>query len=58
MTSEANRKIHDAILAEMTAALEAASHGDVPTSVAISLRRIADKLDEVPTKAPPKIVHR
>ncbi len=38
--------------------LEPNADGDVSASVAISLRRIADKLSEVPATMPPRVLHR
>ncbi len=43
---------------ELLKLLEENAHGDVSASIAISLRRIADKLAEEPAKAPPGILHR
>jgi hypothetical protein len=53
MDDEQHRKLRD----ELLALIESGANGNIPASVAISLRRIADKLEEVPAPAP-KIVHR
>jgi hypothetical protein len=52
--SEQNQDIKDALLP----LLEQAASGDVSASVAISLKRIADRLDAEPAKTPPKVIHR
>ena len=43
---------------ELLKLIEASANGDISVSVAISLKRIADKLEETPAQMPPKIVHR
>jgi hypothetical protein len=53
MTDEQNQAIKDALLQ-----LEPDAGGDVQMSIAISLRKISDKLAEAPAKAPPNILHR
>lgn len=53
MTDEQN-DIKDALLQ----LLEPNSKGDVQMSIAISLKKISDKLAEAPAKAPPNILHR
>jgi hypothetical protein len=53
MTNEQNDDIKNALLP----LLEPDAKGDVRISTAISLRRIADKLAEMP-KAPPQVLHR
>jgi hypothetical protein len=52
--SEQNQAMKD----ELLKLLEENAHGDVSISTAISLKRIADRLNAEPAKAPPGIVHR
>jgi hypothetical protein len=53
MSAEQNQAIKDALLK----LLEPEAHGDVQASIAISLKRLADKQAETPS-AGPKIIHR
>jgi hypothetical protein len=53
MTDEQSDNIKNALLP----LLEANSNGDVQISIAISLKKISDKLAETPAKAP-QILHR
>jgi hypothetical protein len=54
MSSEQDQKLRD----ELLKLIEDAANGDISASVAISLKRIADKLAETPATTPPKIMHR
>jgi len=54
MSSEQNQAVKDALLQ----LLEPNANGDVQASIAISLKKISDKLAETPAKTLPKIVHR
>ncbi len=52
MSVETERSIKD----ELSRLLEPEAHGDVQASIAISLKRLADKQAETP--APPRIINR
>jgi hypothetical protein len=52
MSAETEQFIKD----ELLKLLEPEAHGDVQASIAISLKRLADKQAETP--APPKIINR
>ena len=52
MTAEPNDPIKQALAPQ----LEAEAHGDVQISIAISLKRISDRMAEA--QSPPKILHR
>jgi hypothetical protein len=43
---------------ELLKLLEQNAGGDVAASIAISLRRIADKISETPAKAPPIVIRK
>jgi hypothetical protein len=53
MTDEQNQAIKDALLQ-----LEPDAGGDVQMSIAISLKKISDRLLAEEPKSPPKILHR
>jgi hypothetical protein len=51
---------NDPIKQALAPLLEAEAHGDVQISIAISLKRISDRMAEAQaqTQSPPKILHR
>jgi hypothetical protein len=54
MTEQQNQATKD----ELLKLLEPSANGDVQASIAISLRKISDKLAESPAKVPPMIVRK
>jgi hypothetical protein len=54
MSAEQNQAVKDALLQ----LLEPRAGGDVLASIAISLRKISDKINETPSKALPGIINR
>jgi hypothetical protein len=54
MSSEQTQAVKD----ELLKLLEPNADGDVQVSIAISLKKISDKLAEVPAKAPPIVIRK
>jgi hypothetical protein len=51
-------KQNDVIKQALSPLLEEAANGDVQISIAISLKKISDKLAEAQAKSPPQVLHR
>jgi hypothetical protein len=51
-------ELYDPIKQALAPLLESAAHGDVQISIAISLKKISDRLAEAQAQSPPRVLHR